>query len=296
LEKYYTICPVCGSADLHYKLKALDNTVSKKEFEIWQCSNCTLRLTQNVPDINSIGQYYQSDNYISHTNTKKGFINNLYHLVRELTLSNKRRLILSLTGLKSGKVLDIGAGTGSFAGFMNTYGWNVTGLEPDEQARQQAQTLNNIQLIGPENFYLLAEESFDVITMWHVLEHVHDLHDYLAQLKKLIKPQGKIFIAVPNYTSFDASFYKNYWAAYDVPRHLYHFSPLSLKKLFNEHGFELQSTRAMPFDSFYISFLSERYKKNKLGLLRGSLVGLYSNLIAFVNKERCSSLIYIINK
>jgi 2-polyprenyl-3-methyl-5-hydroxy-6-metoxy-1,4-benzoquinol methylase len=296
LEKHYTSCPVCGSADLHYKLKALDQTVSKKEFEIWQCSNCTLRLTQDVPDINSIGQYYQSDNYISHTNTKKGLINSLYHLVRELTLSNKRRLILSLTGLKNGKLLDVGAGTGSFAGFMKKHGWNVTGLEPDEQARQQAQTINNIQLIGPENFYLLPEESFDVITMWHVLEHVHDLHDYLTQLKKLIKPQGKIFIAVPNYTSFDASFYKNYWAAYDVPRHLYHFSPLSLKKLFNEHDFELQSTRAMPYDSFYISFLSERYKKNKLGLLRGFLIGLYSNLIAFVNKERCSSLIYIINK
>jgi 2-polyprenyl-3-methyl-5-hydroxy-6-metoxy-1,4-benzoquinol methylase len=296
LEKHYTICPVCGSDDLHYKLKALDHTVSKKEFEIWQCSNCTLRLTQDVPDINSIGQYYQSDNYISHTNTKKGWINSLYHFVRELTLSNKRRLILSLTNLKSGKLLDIGAGTGSFAGFMKTYGWDVTGLEPDEQARQQAQTVNNIELIGPENFYLLPEESFDVITMWHVFEHVHDLQGYLTQLKKLIKPGGKIFIAVPNYTSFDASFYKNYWAAYDVPRHLYHFSPLSLKKLFTEHDVELQSTRAMPYDSFYISFLSERYKKNKLGLLRGFLIGIYSNLIAFVNKERCSSLIYIINK
>ena len=296
MEKHYTNCPVCGSADLHFKLKALDHTVSKKEFEIWQCSNCTLRLTQDVPDINSIGQYYQSDNYISHTNTKKGLINSLYHFVRELTLSNKRRLILSITNLKNGKLLDIGAGTGSFAGFMKTHGWNVTGFEPDEQARRQALSLNNVQLIGPENFYLLPEESFDVITMWHVLEHVHDLHEYLKQLKKLIKPGGKIFIAVPNYTSLDASFYKSYWAAYDVPRHLYHFSPLSLKKLFNEQGFELQSTRTMPYDSFYISFLSERYKKNKLGLLRGFLIGIYSNLIAFVNKERCSSLIYIINK
>ncbi|HLY69713.1 MAG TPA: class I SAM-dependent methyltransferase, partial [Puia sp.] len=190
----------------------------------------------------------------------------------------------------------IGAGTGSFAGFMKTHGWQVTALEPDATARAQAEVLNHIGLIGPEHFYLFPEESFDVITMWHVLEHVHDLHGYMIQLKKLIKPHGKIFIAVPNYTSADASFYKNDWAAYDVPRHLYHFSPLSLKKLFNQYQFELQSTRAMPYDSFYISFLSERYKKNKLGLLRGTLIGLYSNFIAFVNKERCSSLTYIINK
>jgi len=241
-------------------------------------------------------QYYRSDDYISHTDTKKGLINNLYHSVRKITLGNKRRLILSLTGLRTGRLLDIGAGTGSFVGFMRDYGWSVTGLEPDEKARQQAETANKVQLLDPRNFYLFPHESFDVITMWHVLEHVHDLHDYLAQLRKLIEPQGKIFIAVPNYTSFDGSFYKNYWAAYDVPRHLYHFSPRALKKLFNEQGFELQSTRIMPYDSFYISFLSERYKKNNAGLLRGFLVGLYSNLIAFVNKERCSSLVYIINK
>ena len=296
METHYSNCPICGSDDLHFKLKTFDYTVSAKEFEIWQCENCTLRFTQNIPDNDSIGKYYQSDNYISHTNIKKGFINNLYHLVRSITLGNKRRLILSLTGLKKGKLLDIGAGTGSFVHFMKINGWNITGLEPDESARMQAQTVNKIQLQTPENFFLLPEESFDVITMWHVLEHVHDLHEYLEQLKKLLKPYGKIFIAVPNYTSFDATFYKSYWAAYDVPRHLYHFSPQSLRNLFSKHGFELQSTRAMWYDSFYISFLSERYKKNKLGLLRGLLIGFYSNLKAFINKERCSSIIYIINK
>jgi len=296
LEKHYTICPVCSSADLQHKLNALDYTVSKKEFEIWECNNCTLRFTQDVPDGDAIAAYYHADSYISHTNTNKGLINRLYHLVRKLTLSSKRRMILSLTGLRKGKLLDIGAGTGAFVQHMQTNGWMTAGLEPDAAARQQAQKVNNIELSSPENFFLFQPDSFDVITLWHVLEHVHDLHEYLTQLNKIIKQQGKIFIAVPNYTSFDAVFYKKYWAAYDVPRHLYHFSPLSLKYLFNQHGFELQSTRAMWYDSFYISFLSEKYKKNKLGLLRGLFIGFFSNLQAFINKEHCSSLIYIINK
>ena len=281
---------------MHFELKAIDHTVSLQEFEIWECSNCTLRFTQNVPDVNTIGNFYQSENYISHSNTRKGIINNLYHIVRKLTLSNKRRLILSLTGLREGKLLDIGAGTGAFVRFMKNNGWNVTGLEPDESARVQAQSINNIQLLASDIFFDLPADSFDVITMWHVLEHVHDLDKYLEQLKKLIKLHGKVFIAVPNYTSFDGSFYGNSWAAYDVPRHLFHFSPLSLKNLFNRHGFELQSTRVMWYDSFYISFLSEQYKKNKLGFMRAPLVGFFSDFNAFVNKERSSSIIYIINK
>lgn len=296
LEKNYTFCPVCGSEDLHFTLKAVDHTVSLQEFEIWECANCTLRFTQNAPDIESIGKYYQSENYISHTNTKRGVINSLYHIVRNLTLSSKRRLILSLTGLGSGKLLDIGAGTGAFVRFMKNNGWSTTGLEPDESARLQAQTINNAQLLSSDILYDLPAESFDVITMWHVLEHVHNLDKYFEQLKKLIKPHGKIFIAVPNYLSFDGHFYGSCWAAYDVPRHLFHFSPFSLKKLFNKHGFDLQSTRAMWYDSFYISFLSERYKKNRLGFARALLVGFFSDLKAFINKERCSSIIYIINK
>jgi len=296
LEKHYTNCPVCHSVNLKHALTALDYTVCGKEFEIWQCDDCTVRFTQNVPDAESIPAYYRSDNYISHTNTQKGLINRMYHLVRKLTLSGKRRMIVSMTGLTAGKLLDIGAGTGAFLRHMQASGWAASGLEPDEAARKQAQTVNKVELSTPESFFSLPAKSFDVITLWHVLEHVHELHGYLEQLKLVVRPEGKVFIAVPNYTSIDAGFYRNYWAAYDVPRHLYHFSPLSLKTLFNQHGFELQSIRPMWYDSFYISFLSERYKKNKLGLLRGLLVAFYSNLVAFINKERCSSLIYIIHK
>jgi 2-polyprenyl-3-methyl-5-hydroxy-6-metoxy-1,4-benzoquinol methylase len=151
-----------------------------------------------------------------------------------------------------------------------------------------------VNLLPADVFYNLPEESFDAISMWHVLEHVHDLHQYIDQLKKLLKPAGKIFIAVPNYTSFDAGYYKGYWAAYDVPRHLYHFSPESLKQLFASHDLQVQTTRVMWYDSFYISFLSEKYKKGNL--VRGMAVAFISNLKAFIDKEHCSSLIYIISK
>jgi len=292
----YSSCPGCGSSSLSKALTATDYLVSEKQFEIWQCENCTLRFTQNAPDAQSISQYYKSENYISHSATSKGLINSLYHFVRKITLADKRRLILSVMQMENGKILDIGAGTGAFVHYMQSNGWRATGLEPDEAARQNALTLNEVNLLTPDAFYQFPPDSFDVITMWHVLEHVHDLHDYMEQLKKILKPGGRIFIAVPNYTSYDASFYKNFWAAYDVPRHLYHFSPEAMFRLLGVHNLLLHATRVMWYDSFYISLLSEKYKKQKRNLVRGFFIAFISNLKAFVDKDKCSSLIYIIGK
>lgn len=297
-EQYitYSSCPCCGSPGLSKALVAKDYLVSGKEFEIWECAGCTLRFTQHVPDDHSISHYYQSGNYISHSGTNKGLINRLYHLVRKITLSDKRRLISSLTQADNGKLLDVGAGTGSFVSHMQSNGWQATGLEPDEAARLNALSVNKVNLSTPDVFYDFPPDSFDVITMWHVLEHVHDLHVYMEQLKKILKPGGKIFIAVPNYTSYDAEFYKGFWAAYDVPRHLYHFSPEAMFQLLKAHHLQLLSTRVMWYDSFYISLLSEKHKHEKKNLVRGFFVALISNLKAFVDKERCSSLIYVIGK
>jgi 2-polyprenyl-3-methyl-5-hydroxy-6-metoxy-1,4-benzoquinol methylase len=292
----YSSCPCCGSAALSKALAATDYLVSQKEFEILECADCTLRFTQHIPDAQAIAQYYQSSDYISHSGTNKGIINSLYHTVRKITLADKRRLILSVTQIDNGRLLDIGAGTGAFVGHMQTNGWQSTGLEPDEAARRNALTANKVNLLAPDTLFEFPENSFDVITMWHVLEHVHDLHNYMEQLKKILKPNGKIFIAVPNYTSYDAKFYKGFWAAYDVPRHLYHFSPEAMFQLLSIHSLQLLASRVMWYDSFYISLLSEKYKKEKKNALRGFLVALFSNLKAFVDKERCSSLIYIIGK
>ncbi|HEY4206390.1 MAG TPA: class I SAM-dependent methyltransferase [Puia sp.] len=293
---HYQVCPLCSSADIAEALTALDYTVSKKTFSIWECSDCSLRFTQDVPDEASVGAYYQSENYISHTNTRKGLVNSLYHMVRKQTLSDKRRLLSSATRMKNGRLLDIGAGTGAFVAHMKENDWEVTGLEPDEKAREVALTQNKVELLPVSEFYALPAESYDAITLWHVLEHVHDLHPYIGQLARLLKKDGRIFIAVPNYTSHDAAIYRGAWAAYDVPRHLYHFSPDAMEDLLARHGLQLQVTRPMWYDSFYISLLSEKYRNGRSNMIRAVFNGFISDVKAFVDKSRCSSLIYVIAK
>ncbi len=294
---HYTSCPSCYSDQLQPALSAVDQTVSHETFSIWQCGNCGLRFTQDVPDAGSIGRYYQSDNYISHSNTNKGLVNRLYHLVRRQTLSDKYRLIASAARTRQGKLLDIGAGTGAFVGFMRERGWEVTGLEPDETARRVALTDHGVELLDMDQLFSLPPDSFDAITLWHVLEHVHDLHPYVERLKTLVRRNGRIFIAVPNYTSYDAEVYQAFWAAYDVPRHLYHFSPDAMESLLTQHGLQLQYSQPMWYDSIYISMLSEKYRGGGHGNnVKAVLTGLISNMKAFIDKSRCSSLIYVISK
>jgi SAM-dependent methyltransferase len=276
-------------------LSAKDHTVSHESFAIWQCRQCTLRFTQDVPDAASIGAYYRSEDYISHSNTNKGIVNQLYHLVRKKTLSDKYRLLVSTVRKKQGKMLDIGAGTGAFVGYMQQKGWEVMGLEPDETARQHAWTDHRVQLVDTDQLFSLPPDSFDAITLWHVMEHVHDLHPYVEQLKTLVRRTGRIFIAVPNYTSYDARFYREAWAAYDVPRHLYHFSPEAMETLLDRHGLQLQYSQPMWYDAVYISMLSEKYR-GKGSVVRGVFNGFSSNMRAFVDKSTCSSLIYVVAK
>jgi SAM-dependent methyltransferase len=293
---HYTQCPVCGSAEIKIVLSAKDNTVSKETFAIAECSSCSLRFTQDVPGASSIAPYYKSEDYISHTNTSKGLINRLYQWVRRRTLRKKRRLVQRITGMGKGYILDLGSGTGAFAGEMLLHGWYVTGLEPDEGARQVAKKEYNVDLQDIGEFFQLPAASFDAITLWHVLEHVHDLSSYIQQLRSLLKENGKLLIAVPNYTSLDASIYKENWAAYDVPRHLYHFSPMSMQVLMEKHGLKIERYKPMWYDSFYISMLSSKYKTGKTKLIPSFFNGFRSNLKALGDVKRCSSVIYIIEK
>ena len=292
----YHNCPVCNSEKIHKVLQAKDYTVSHESFEIWQCDNCTLRFTQNVPAENVIGKYYQSTAYVSHSDTKKGLINRLYHLVRSYTLQSKLKLVQKVSGKNKGTLLDIGAGTGAFVNTMQTAGWDVSGLEPDETARKNAAANYNINLQQLDALFTLPENKFDVITMWHVLEHVHQLQQYLSRFQQLLREDGVVIIAVPNYTSYDATIYNEYWAAYDVPRHLYHFSPLSMQRLFEQHGFVVIEHQPMWFDSFYVSMLSEQYKTGKSNLTKAIANGLASNRKAFGDATKCSSVIYIIRR
>ena len=211
-------------------------------------------------------------------------------------------MISKITGRTEGTLLDVGSGTGAFVNEMKQNRWQVTGLEPDEDARKVAKDNFHCELKSPGELFHLPENSFDAITLWHVLEHVHDLHGYLQQFRRLLKEDGRLVIAVPNYTSFDASFYKEFWAAYDVPRHLYHFSPLSMKLLMDKSGMRIVKYEPMWFDSFYVSFLSSKYKnarlpgQGKTNWLVASWTGFVSNLEALLDKKKCSSVIYVISK
>jgi 2-polyprenyl-3-methyl-5-hydroxy-6-metoxy-1,4-benzoquinol methylase len=293
---HYTSCPICSSNNIQQQLTAKDYTVSQNNFAIWHCNACTAQFTQDVPVQDAIGAYYASENYISHSDTKKGIINSLYHLVRKRTLGAKRRLVINETGTAKGSILDIGCGTGAFLQNMKDADWSITGLEPDDVARTKAAELYNINPQESGKLFDLPAASFNAITMWHVLEHVHELHAYIKQIANLLTTNGKLFIAVPNYTSKDAAIYKEHWAAYDVPRHLYHFSPQSMETLLAQHGLKVIAFKPMWFDSFYVSMLSEQYKNGNGNIIKAILNGLVSNLRAWGNVKKCSSVIYIVSK
>ncbi len=246
--------------------------------------------TKPQPSPSEIGKYYQSDEYISHTDSQKGIVNFLYQQVKVFSLSKKVRLIGKLNQGK-GTLLDVGAGTGDFLIQAQKNGWKVHGVEVDEEARNRA-TEKGLNLTT--NLDAIKEKQFDVITLWHVLEHMHDLKEQIQRLQKLLKKDGSLVIAVPNHRSFDARYYGRYWAAYDVPRHLWHFSRRSIEHLFSS-GFILEETLPMVFDAYYVSLLSEKHKTGNDFSIKAFWIGLKSNWLARRTKEY-SSLIYCLRK
>jgi 2-polyprenyl-3-methyl-5-hydroxy-6-metoxy-1,4-benzoquinol methylase len=290
--KHHDYCPVCGSADISILFTAKDHMVSGASFPVAGCITCKARFTQDVPDESAIGLYYKSEAYISHTDTRKGMVNRLYHLVRNYTLQAKRKSMRIALGRDHGSILDYGCGTGAFLGVMKAAGWAVTGIEPDADARQLARSAHGVEAREPAALKAMPDESFDIITLWHVLEHVYDLQETLRHLHRVLKPGGHIFIAVPNHTAADAAHYGAFWAAWDVPRHLYHFAPSSMKMLLEKHGFRMQELKAMWFDSFYVSMLSERYRHREPNLVSAAWYGLRSNISAVGHPDRCSSVVY----
>ena len=290
------ICPVCNGNEFKQFLTCTDFFVSGEEFRIKQCNSCGFKITENIEDEDNIGRYYESEKYISHSNTTKGLVNSVYHSVRKYMLGRKRRLVEKASGIIKGHILDVGTGTGFFLNEMKDYGWQVTGTEKSSDARDFAKKEFNLDNFPSENLFTLKDNSFDVITLWHVLEHIHRLNENMETFNRLLKPDGKLIIAVPNHESSDAKHYKNFWAAYDVPRHIWHFAPKQMKKLGEKHGFKLASLHTMPFDSFYVSMLSEKYKKSKLGLLKGIFYGKLSWLNSIFNPAKCSSVIYVFEK
>lgn len=288
---HYNNCPVCDSKDFIHYLNAQDWGYSKKYFEIVKCSKCSFSFTQDVPDQEDIVVYYRHSDYVSHTDTNEGLFFKVYHKVREHMLNKKRAWVENHT--KKGSVLDIGAATGYFLANLKNNGWQVFGFEPEESAREIAKSKNGIDLI--DNFTPLFKEGkkFNAITMWHVLEHVHELNLYFEHFKKLLNDDGKVFIAVPNHDSLDACFYKEKWAAWDMPKHLWHFNPASLKALAEKHNFELVKMYGLPFDAFYVSLLSTQ---SFLGKLVAPFIGLVSFVNETINVKKSSSVLYVLKR
>ncbi|MEQ9424130.1 MAG: class I SAM-dependent methyltransferase [Cyclobacteriaceae bacterium] len=287
-------CPICSHQGFSNHIICTDHLVSDEAFAIVKCDNCGLKVTSPRPNAENIGKYYESEDYASHQQSSRSLMDVAYKTVRGFALNKKLKLVNSLA-TEPGKLLDVGCGTGLFLNTCEKGKWKTAGVEVNNNARESAskivrghiyESLDNLEL----------KKTFDVITAWHVIEHLHDLRGSLKMMRKLLKKDGSVVIAVPNSDSWDADNYKEFWAAYDVPRHLYHFNQLNIKELANELKFKVKQVLPMKLDSFYVSLLSEKYKYGSTNYLRAINNGLKSNRWARKNQNNYSSLIYILSK
>jgi 2-polyprenyl-3-methyl-5-hydroxy-6-metoxy-1,4-benzoquinol methylase len=290
-----SICPICNSEKISFYLKILDHSISKKVFSLTKCSNCNFIFTNPRPNKTEIYKYYESPDYISHSNSKIGLINKMYQFVRQFSIRHKISIITKYSS-RNKKLLDIGCGTGEFLKECNSRGWEVKGIEPSLNARDFAVKRYSLPVFSESEIDSFNNSSFQVITLWHVLEHVHELNNRIKDIFRLLVNNGITIIALPNLNSYDANYYEENWAAYDVPRHLYHFSSQNVKDLFEKNGFEWLHSIPMKFDAFYVSILSEKYKHGKRPIISGLWNGLKSNFAAHGDPEKYSSVIYIFKK
>jgi 2-polyprenyl-3-methyl-5-hydroxy-6-metoxy-1,4-benzoquinol methylase len=293
---HHSGCPLCDSTKIGLHIQTNDLFLSTEPFSLFKCTVCGFVFTQDHPGEDTIGSYYASGNYLSHNDLSKSFLSILYRFFRDFMLKRKRAIIESTTGLKKGNILDIGSGTGHFISEMKKSGWQVNGIEINEKARDFSVNSFGVDVISPEQISSLPSGSFDCITMWHVLEHFQDPFRLATELARLLKIGGTCFIALPNCSSFDAIHYRKFWAAYDVPRHLWHFTPKTFTLFAKKKGFEIKSVKRLPFDVFYISVLSEKYKGTRFHFTTGIIKGKWFWFCSLLKKTKSSSLIYIIKR
>ncbi len=288
-------CPLCGGQTFDKRFSCADYYATGEVFAVCACVNCGFMFTQDAPSEAFIGRYYESPDYVSHSDTHEGLMNKAYHAVRSLMLRRKARLVRRYSPFGR-RLLDIGTGTGYFPALMAQEGWAVSAIEKNEQARKFAQTHFGLNVSAPETFWTLPEKSYDVITLWHVLEHLQHLDETWSMFHRLLDDRGVLIVAVPNPSSYDARHYKEMWGAYDVPRHLWHFTPEVLGRWAVKHGFEVKDKLPMPFDAFYVSMLSEKYRKASVPFVRGFYTGIKAWFSAIGKVGESSSVIYILCK
>ncbi|WP_299394976.1 class I SAM-dependent methyltransferase [uncultured Gelidibacter sp.] len=275
-------------------IKVKDHSVSGEDFELLLNEELGMLETFPRPSEDRLPEYYKSEDYISHTDAKRNVFEKAYHFVKGIALKRKLKLIESVV-TDSKSLLDVGCGTGDFLQVAAKAGWKISGIEPNDQARAIANSKTQNSVYNTEKLFNFEPDSFDVITLWHVLEHLPNLDEHLSTFKNLLKADGTLIIAVPNYKSYDAQMYKAYWAAYDVPRHLWHFSQEAISKLATTVDLKVVEILPMKFDAFYVSLLSEKYKSGRMNYFKGFWNGWRSNMKASASGEY-SSLIYVIKK
>ena len=288
-------CPWCNSENNSKFLELKDYFLTQENFEILECNDCKLLFTTPCPAPDKIGDYYKSEDYLSHNESKKGIVPKIYNLVKKVNIKNKFNITVNGQQTTDNSILDIGCGVGDFLNYAKEKGCNITGIEPSEDARKIAEEKLGTKIFSPEELQNIPNESFDIVTMWHVLEHVADLKTEIDHLERIVKKNGRLVLALPNYKSFDAEYYKDKWAAYDVPRHLNHFSSTSIKNIFDTTAFQLIDIKPLKWDSYYISMLSEQYLKHSNVLLKAMITGCKSNCKAIKSGEY-SSLVYVFTK
>ena len=292
---HQTECPLCHQRELDDFLQCTDHYASGEPYQLVRCSKCGFLFTQDFPDQSEIGRYYETPDYVSHSDTRKGLMNKVYHTVRRFMLNQKAQMTESLLNGKKGSVLDIGCGTGYFLDTMKRRGWNTLGVEKSPIAAASARKHFGLEVVEDLSD-VNGEQQFDVVSLWHVLEHLQDLQHVFDCLRGLLRKEGKLIIALPNSNSYDAAFYGKYWGAYDVPRHLWHFEPNTFSLLARQEGFIIEKFAPMPFDAFYVSMLSEKYKGNKWSFLRGVWRGKVALWHSLRNPRKSSSIIYILRR
>lgn len=289
-------CPVCANQNCSASLNCKDYLVTKEVFSIYKCPGCGFAFTQDFPVASEIGMYYDAPEYISHTDSQKGIINLLYHQARKIALRSKTRFVLKYASIPVGTLLDIGCGTGYFLNAMRKKKWVVTGIEKSESTRNYAHNKFGLNIQDSDYLFEIPPKTKDTITLWHVLEHLEKLDETMQSLHRILKDDGVLFIALPNKRSADAVYYQENWAAYDVPRHLWHFSPADFELFANKHNFKLVTEKGMPFDPFYISMLSEKNKGTRTASLTGFVKGGCFFIQSLFNIRKNSSLVYILKK
>jgi SAM-dependent methyltransferase len=287
-------CIVCGSENILEYLNCTDHFVSGEQFKLSACSCCGFTFTNPRPTENAIEPYYISEDYVSHSKTKTGITNRLFHFARFYTIHYKKRILSKYSKGKS--ILDYGCGTGEFLHTMKKAGWQCRGIEPNAGAREIAIKEYSLKISDETGLSEIDNASLDAISLWHVMEHIYPLEDRLRTFHKILKVDGMLFVALPNKKSYDAKKYGEHWAAWDVPRHIYHFDPSSVETLLEKYGFEMVAVKPMTLDAFYISLLSEKYKTGSNKIFRAMISGLRSNFTAFFKNGNYSSLIYIFKK